>query len=206
MAKQKNVSGEVPTNGSESLINLSMPYCISVTIEGVSDFLFHRWNCEAVEEKSKLKKGSEGKKTDIIENFVYRNDNNELCIPGEYLRMSLINAAKFKQDPRSPRKSAMDLYKAAIVVLNPLASLGIKNWDYEDKRRVVIQRAGINRIRPALKSGWKATFELMVNLPEYISPNELCEVIQMAGRLIGLGDFRPTYGRFQVIKFEVLKD
>ena len=43
----------------------------------------------------------------------------------------------------------------------------------------------------------------MVNLPEYVSPSDLNEVIQSAGRLIGVGDFRPTYGRFQVVKFEV---
>jgi hypothetical protein len=120
--------------------------------------------------------------------------------------MSLINAAKFKQDPRSPRKSAMDLYKAAIVTLTSLASLGTKEWDYEDKRRVVIQRAGVNRVRPAMHAGWKATFDLLINIPEYISPMDLNDSLQTAGRLIGVGDFRPTYGRFVVTNFEVLEE
>lgn len=202
--KVKNIGGDVPTNGAEEIINFSLPYQVKVTLQGSSDLLFHRWNVEEVEAKSLAAKGSKAKKTDNIESFVYRNDEGELCIPSEYLRMAVISAAKYKQDPRSPRKSAMDLFKAGICCLNPLASLGVTNWDYEDKRRVVVQRAGITRTRPAMKIGWKATFELMVLLPEYISSNDLNESIQFSGRLIGLGDFRPTYGRFNVIEFKVI--
>ena len=49
-----------------------------------------------------------------------------LCIPTEYFRMALIGAAKFKQDPRSPRKSAMDLFKAGVANLTDLCSLGVQ--------------------------------------------------------------------------------
>jgi hypothetical protein len=97
----------------------------------------------------------------------------------------------------------MDLYKAGIVCLTHLSSLGTKKWDYEDKRRVVIQRSGINRVRPAMKSGWKCDFQIQINLPEYITPSELNETISMAGRLVGIGDFRPTYGRFQITNFSL---
>jgi hypothetical protein len=116
--------------------------------------------------------------------------------------MSIIQAAKFQQDPRSPRKSAMDLYKSAIVSLNPLSSVGLKLWDYEDRRRVVIQRSAITRIRPALKSGWQATFDFLIILPEYLDEKTFLSTLNMAGRIIGIGDFRPNFGRFQVIKFE----
>ncbi len=189
------------TNGAEAVFSASMPYHVSVTIEGSADLLFHRWNTEAVDAKAKAAKNSAAKKSDNIESYVYRNDKRELALPGEYLRQSIIHSAKFKQDPRSPRKSAMDLYKAGVISLTPLASLGVKDWDYLDTRRVMVQRNGINRVRPAMKAGWKATFELMVNTPEYIDRNSLREIIEQAGRLIGVGDFRPTYGRFGIIEF-----
>jgi len=32
----------------------------------------------------------------------------------------------------------------------------------------------------------------------------LMETVAMAGRLIGFGDFRPTYGRFAVVGFKIL--
>lgn len=202
MTKRTEV-GE-PTNGAKSTIDCEIPYVCEVQIQGSADLLFHRWNCDAVAEKAAAKKGSAAKKSDDLESYVYRNDKGELAIPGEYLRMAIIGAAKFRQDPRSPRKSAMDLFKAAVVSVSPLASLGVKSWDYEDRRRVVIQRSAITRTRPAMKAGWVVKIQLQVNLPEYVSPTLLNEVIQQAGKLIGIGDFRPTFGRFQVVGFEIL--
>ena len=194
------------TNGAEFAIEFSLPYRAEVVIEGVADLLFHRWNNESVEAKATAAKGSKAKKEDDVESYVYRTPVGHLALPGEYLRQATINAAKFRQDPRSPRKSAMDLFKAAIVSLTPLADLGTAEWDYLDRRRAVVQRNGITRTRPAMLAGWKATFVLMCNLPEYVSPPMLHETIAQAGRLVGVGDFRPTYGRFAVQRFEVLKD
>jgi hypothetical protein len=181
-----------------------MPYMVDFELTGIADMLFHRWNVEAVEEKAKAAKGSKAKKTDNIESYVYRNDAGEICLPGEYVRQAVITAAKFRQDPRSPRKSAMDLFKAAVISLTPLATLGISDWDYEHKCRVVVQRNGITRVRPAIKEGWKAEFQFLITLPEYISPAILQDVLVNAGRLVGLADSRPTYGRFSVTKFAVV--
>lgn len=197
------LGGDAPTNGAKDTIEASQPYVVSVAIEGVADLLFHRWNPDAVDEKAKAAKGSKAKKSDDIESYVYRNDAGELCLPGEYVRQAIIHAAKFRQDPRSPRKSAMDLFKAAIVPLTELASLGVNKWDYEDRRRVTIQRAGITRVRPALKTGWEAKVQLLCNLPEYVDPVLLRQVVDDAGRLIGVGDFRPTFGRFAVSRWDL---
>ena len=189
------------SNGGKEAIETGLPYFADVKVRGTADLLFHAWNCEAVEAKAGAAKGSKAKKTDNIESYVVRNEAGEIGIPGEYLRGAIIHAAKFRQDPRSSRKSAMDLYKAAVVSLTPLASLGKTTWDYEHKCRVQVQRAGITRVRPAFKIGWTAEFTLLITLPEYVRPEDLCDVIGSAGRLIGLADFRPSYGRFQVISF-----
>lgn len=191
------------TNGGEMSIASEMPYTATIKIRGTADILFHRWNAEAVDTKAKAPKNSAAKKTDDIESYVYRDEKGVICVPGEYMRGAIILAAKFKQDPRSPRKSAMDLFKAAVVSLTPLASLGVKSWDYEDRRRVVIQRAGINRVRPAMRAGWTCEFRMLVTLPEYVGQDLLHEIITLAGRIGGLGDFRPTYGRFSIVGFGV---
>ena len=189
------------SNGGADTIDISRPYAVEVQVSGTADLLFHAWNCESVEEKGKAAKGSRAKKTDDLESYVYRDDDGELALPGSYLRGAIVNAAKFRQDPRSPRKSAMDLFKAGVVSLTPLASLGLKEWDYVSKMRVTVQRAGITRQRPALRTGWTATFILQVLLPEYINPELLKGVLEDAGRLVGMGDFRPTYGRFTVTRY-----
>ncbi len=212
MSRQKSAIGEVGpvTNGGRRAIEDGVPYTVSVQLKGSSDMLFHRWNCEAVAEKASAAKGSKAKKTDDVESYVYRDDKGFVCLPGDYLRGAIIGASKFRQDPRSPRKSAQDLFKAAVVSLTVLAPITsstgrmAEQWDYEHQCRVMIQRAGITRVRPAFKTGWTATVELLVMLPQYVPQEFLHEVIIDAGRLIGLADFRPTYGRFQVTKFERL--
>lgn len=176
-------------------------------LEGVCPLLFNRWNNEVVEVKGRTKRGSVERKTDNTEAMLWRNDKNEVCIPGEYLRQAAIHAAKYETDPRSSRKSMMDLMKAALVSLTELASTGLQEPNYMDKRRVVIQKgSSVTRTRPALQEGWKAGFILMVNLPEYVPPQRLNYILQQAGRVVGLADFRPSFGRFNVTHFEVLDD
>lgn len=191
------------SNDALPTIEGQMPYLVTFSIEGTSALLFHRWSVEGVAEKAKAAKGSAAKKSDDVDSYVWRLDTGEIGMPGEYVRQAMIHAAKFRQDPRSSRKSAMDLYKAAIVSLTDLASLGTDKWDYLDQRRVMVQRSGVTRQRPAFNAGWRADFDFQVQLPEYVQPPDFLDVLVNAGRLIGVGDFRPTYGRFQVVKFDV---
>ena len=202
-----------PSNGAAEDIATQEPYTAQFTLEGTSDMLFHAWNCQAIDAKAAAAKGSKAKKTDNVESYVWRDDDDHICLPGEYVRQSIITAAKSNQDPRSPRKSAMDLFKAALLaetMLAPITSVGrkqfAKEWDYEDTRRVVVQRAGVNRTRPAFKKGWKATFTFTILTPEYVPPVLLHEVLVNAGRLVGTADFRPSYGRFQVTAWEVITE
>lgn len=192
-------------NGAEESLSYEEPYSVEVSVEGTAALLFHRWDCDGVEAKAKAAKGSKAKKTDDVNSYVYRDSAGILCVPSEYFRQAIVHAAKFAQDPRSPRKSAMDLFKAGLATLDELCSLGVRDWDYLDRRRVVVQRSAITRERPAMRAGWKVRFQLLVLLPEYISSHLLNDRITAAGKLVGVGDFRPTFGRFQINGFKVLE-
>lgn len=194
------------SNDAMATIDMERPYRVEVELEGTSPILFHRWSCEAIAEKAAAKKGSKAKKTDDVESYVWRNQEGEICIPTEYVRMAIVMTAKMHQDPRSPRKSAMDLFKAGIIGLTDLCSTGKKDWDYLDQRRVQVQRNGITRVRPAMFEGWKTLHIFMVQLPHYIGPQFFQSVLVDAGRLTGVGDFRPTFGRFAVTRYEILSD
>ena len=194
-------------NGIDNPVKFEEPYTVRIEIIGACPIIFHKWSCEDVAAKAAAKKGSKEKKSDNVECFIYRDEDGHICLPGEYLRMAMIYAAKFKQDPRSPRKSAFDLFKAGIVPLTEQAKIngGTKVWDFIDQRRVVIQRNAITRMRPAFLKGWSAEIDMSVLLPEYIDYQLFSEVLEMAGRLIGVGDFRPTYGRYNVSKCQAIK-
>jgi hypothetical protein len=206
-SKTKKVDDKQVTNGAEALIDMTVPYSVLVTIRGVVPCLFHAWNTESVEEKAASAKNSIKKKTDDLESYVYRTSDGLLGIAGKCFQAALCEAGKSFQDPRSPRKSARDLIKSSIQVLDYVAPFTppVKTWDYEDKQRVCIQRASITRIRPAMKEGWTATFEIIVTAPEYISSTFLHELVDYAGKRCGVLDFRPSYGRFQITKFEPVK-
>lgn len=198
-----------PSQGADDFVQLSEPYRARVTIQGVAPLLFHAWNIEAIEEKAALSKGSKGKKQDNVESYVYRVPKGEkgagnIAIPGTYLLAALKDTARFMQDPRSPRASFRNLLPACVVPLTEFADTGKKTWDYIDRRRVTVQRAGLTRHRPALMKGWRATFDLEVVLPEYLPEDKLLFLLNMCGRVNGLADFRPTYGRFQVTEFKKL--
>lgn len=200
----KRVNKSAVSNGGKPIIDQSQPWSVNIEITGAADMLFHRWDCDAIEAKGNAAKNSIAKKTDNLETYLHRDAKGELCLPGEYLRQSVITAAKFRPDPRSPRKSAMDLFKAVIISNTELASLGTKDWDFDHRCRVRVQQAGVTRTRPGFRKGWKAAFNFMSIAPEYVDADLLMEVLTNAGRLVGVGDFRPTYGRFAVTKFDVV--
>ena len=216
MARQKKtpeketvLSGTAVTNGAE--FHLELPYYATVTLKGTSPLLFHRWDCNDVDAKAAAPKGSKIKTTDNVEAYVWRNEEGEICLPLEYVRMSMVKAAKYFKDPASPKKSAHDLAKSSIIRIGELASLGTKDWDGIDRRRVVVNKGGVNRSRPMMQAGWECEMTFMVQAPELIPAQRehgsnlpaFRTLLDRAGMFEGVGDFRPTYGRFEVNSFKV---
>ena len=207
-----NVDGDQVNNDGKVAIEMGIPYTVTVRIEGTSGMLMHRYSVESVEAKGAAAKGSKAKKTDDIESYVYRDENGIIGMPGVYLKGAIAGpqgSAKFRQDPRSTRKSALDLYRAGVQVLTDLAPITnskgepASTWDSLDTRRVMVQRSAVPRVRPFFVPGWSAEFFISVLTPEYISPTDLLDVLTNAGKLVGVADFRPTYGRFQVTSFDL---
>jgi hypothetical protein len=194
------------SDGANSTIEMNEPYVARIIVQGTAPLLMHAYNVESVEGKGAAAKGSKAKKSDDIESYVYRvsEDDRRLGIPGANFCAALSIAAKSMQDPRSARKSLMDLVKASVISLDPVAPFipDVEEWDYLDRRRVVVMRNAIARSRPAMNKGWKVAFTVLVNAPEYVPPETLHLLATKAGMFQGLLDYRPTYGRFAVVSFE----
>ena len=190
-------------------LSLQHVYSARVRLQGTQDILFHRWNDEDIRNKSEAKKGSEEKKRDNPEAYVYRNDEGYICIPGRYIVRSVVEAGRNFQDPRSKRKMAKDLVQAAVIadeMLSPILVNGeaTKEWEYDDRQRVCIMRSAVTRTRPAFRKGWQVDFTLVSLVPDLVTPDFLRKLVDNAGLLIGLGDFRPTYGRFRVTSWDIV--
>lgn len=73
---------------------------------------------------------------------------------------------------------------------------------YVDQRTVKVGTQKVIRTRPIFKD-WQVKFTCMLDLDK-MNPEELIRIVENAGQYVGLGDYRPRYGRFSVIKSEVL--
>lgn len=196
-------------NGAEYSVQLLKPYTVEMIIRGVCDMLFHAYNVEDVAAKTAAKRGDAIKKQDNVEAYVYRDKEGFIVLPGRYVHGAMCNAARRKQDPSSARKSALDLFKAGIFPEGDarimVGTKAAKTWDQLDTQRVVVNHSAVPRTRPMFYAGWSASVRFNVPMPELISPDFFREVAEMAGKFVGVADFRPQYGRFQIDGFKVIK-
>ena len=110
------------------------------------------------------------------------------------------------------RKTYKDLFQSAVFVTPEEILHGLEVPEeldtdgdkqlYLDVRPVVIQRSRIVRMRPAFKPGWKLDFTIEV-IDDTIHPEVVNDVLTLAGKTVGIGDYRPRFGRFMVTQFSV---
>lgn len=97
--------------------------------------------------------------------------------------------------------------QAAMFCSEPLVKLeyeGPKNLDklagdprFTLRRGVAVQKSRIIRIRPMFPTGWSLTFTLEYD-ETIVNTKNIVKAMEDAGALIGLGDWRPKFGRFLV--------
>ena len=85
--------------------------------------------------------------------------------------------------------------------INPIAYTGPRDvdglWKDENFRHLASAKVGMQRImrcRPIFKD-WRAQADGVLD-PNILDFAELSQIAETAGMLVGLGDWRPRYGRF----------
>jgi hypothetical protein len=120
------------------------------------------------------------------------------CITGEAIEATLLAAAK--KSKLGKQFSAGVLSDGAWPVIydgpKDIATLS-DDMRFRDVRRVSVVGRAIMRTRPIFQN-WKAKIVLSY-LPSIINENQVMEALTTAGQVVGLLDFRPKYGRFEVI-------
>lgn len=136
-----------------------------------------------------------------FEGGLYFDDEVGPYIPGQNVLASLIEGAKIKRWGRKVERGVqvMDfviplLYKGP----RDIESLwgGGDESEFVDIRPVTVQTSKVDRCRPIFRD-W--AFETELSLDESaLDPDDFAEVVQLAGAMAGLGDYRRAYGRFDV--------
>jgi len=171
---------------------------IRVKIRGIADYLQHR---PTMEPEDNVRKSGEIDYSNEWQKSMYFDDEIGCYIPAEQIKASLVQAGKSFRIKGRMGKSYKDFVKATVFIDPNRIPLGKKEPDYIHEAFVVIQRNQVLRRRPAFKKGWEAEFNLVV-LDEQIGTDRLKQIIEYAGKFCGIGDWRPDYGRFEIVEFE----
>jgi hypothetical protein len=140
---------------------------------------------------------------DEAEKAAYRLPSGQLYIKTLAFRSALLGATTGK---RLGKMSAKTILSGSVFVAHEVAPLFFPTPDepiseYEiSVMRAVVQRAGIMRARPKIDK-WACDITFEVDR-DFIAENDiLTQLLADAGRLKGVGDYRPEksgmYGRFE---------
>lgn len=132
-------------------------------------------------------------------------DDRRPCIPSEAVEAAFVEAARRRRLGRAARAGLICPANA------PLQYEGPKNpeelWQCPEFRLRVpvrVQTSRVMRTRPMFRD-WSATVELSF-LPTLLNSREVIELLQLAGEQIGLGGWRPRFGRFAVAEVGQVSD
>ena len=101
------------------------------------------------------------------------------------------------------RMSYQKIIKGGVVVEPNQIPHPKKNKPERFNKWVVINKARVMKTR-AIFDKWELEFQIRV-LNEAINFDTLKSILVYGGCYVGIGDWRPKYGRFEVIKFDVAK-
>jgi hypothetical protein len=182
---------------------------IEFTVKGASPLIMHNGQlCDPLNPYAKRMKEITSKKTKTEADFkslydieweagLYKDEDGRPYIPGENIEAMLTQAGK--------KRRLGDAFKAGLLCDGDwtLGHDGPKTFDklkadgrYRDVKKVKVKQNSVMRCRPIFAS-WSLTFVIKY-LPDLLNESQVVEAVKVAGQIIGLGDYRPKYGRFVV--------
>ncbi len=129
-------------------------------------------------------------------NSLYLGEDGRIVIPALNVRACLISGAKLKNlDMAVKRGCFFDMRDIPLRYDGPADIQEMwESGDFVDLRSVRVSTLKLMRYRPKFFP-WGIDFSVDYN-PEIISDHDIQMCFENAGLYVGLGDFRPVFGRF----------
>ena len=130
---------------------------------------------------------------------VYK-EGNKFVQPSNHIIGALIKAStNFKMEGRG-KKTFKDAVKGMVTISPSNIPLGIK--PVPDSRFCVLNHVSRITVTRPIYEGWKIGFKITVGDSNTLPLESLKDILVEAGQSVGIGTYRPTFGRFAVTKFE----
>lgn len=177
-----------------------------VEIKGTKPLIMH--STRGMIEAPKNNRGGKLQPKNEAELCLYKNDDGKIIIPSDVIMGVIKNSASDFKAPGKGKKT-FKRYVDSGLEINTDAEIYPQQWVI-DSRSVVIQRSRVIRNRPRFDN-WNAKFIINVLDPEtwidvydktYGGGANIRDILIAAGKFKGICDFRPRFGRFEVVKFE----
>lgn len=190
-------------------------YTVNTVIRGTAPLMQHRFPMPELSQMSKGGRKSTGAKDYSQEwrEYLYTS-GNMIIQPASHIEGAMTKAAAGFKVTGKRGASYKNLFSANVFIDPIEIPHNVPVPDdldcdadkplYIDMRPVIVMRARVVRLRPCFKPGWELSFA--INIIDDELPYEiLSDVLNLAGKTVGIGDYRPKFGRFMVTKFELVK-
>jgi len=184
---------------------------INLTIEGITPILLNRFSDEAAAKATSQTGsslvGNKGTPKQQAVKKLYLDEAKKSCVPGPNVFRCLIDAGKYFKNGKSKVTTLKSSLIPACIELHELMIpiVSKEGWQV-DTRPVRIPATGgrILAHRPSYND-WKLSFTLTVD-EEMMDVALVRDIVDAAGRRVGLGDFRPDckgpFGKFVVTSWK----
>lgn len=130
---------------------------------------------------------------------LYHDEDNGIHVPGYNVLACIVGGGKVHKLGTAIKRSALVVEDAIKVEFDgPKAPAKLfENPKFVDMRSVKIGTSKVMRCRPVFPQ-WALTFSVAYD-ENSIQRSELDRCVETAGQMVGLGDYRPRFGRFEVV-------
>ena len=126
---------------------------------------------------------------------LYFDDEIGPYLPGELLQACIRDGGKANRLGSEVTRSVLVVDdRVCLIYAGPRTKKGLWEKGFSDTRSVKIGQNRVLRTRPIF-SEWAVEFQVQLDV-EHLDPGLFDECVANAGQRVGLGDYRPRFGRF----------
>ena len=178
----------------------------NITIEGTSPLLMNRPSQLDIGDKSKSVKRETQTPREIAESKVYADSEEKIYLPATWFQGCIVEAGKQKKMlGKGSAKATYSKVAGSSVEINPFEILLKEKWEVFSILAVNPTTRGKNVLHRPMFKKWTVSFEVTFD-EEQIEVLVMKEIFDIAGRSVGVGDWRPAkkgrFGKFQVTSWK----
>jgi hypothetical protein len=130
---------------------------------------------------------------------LYTNKAGEPVLPGELIEATIVAGAKKKKKGPAAKAGIIVDGNAPLVYKGPKTAEELcKDESFRNATPVKVQQNRVVRTRPQFDQ-WECEFTVHY-LPDQVDAADVRDWVEIAGRVCGFGDWRPRFGRFEVVE------